>query len=82
MAVVWVLRDYTEDQRGEIMDEHRHKWNSLKINFRGMDWLQACVVPKCDKERRWRHRNIRLRLVRGRTGKPMVFKKVPHDMGI
>jgi len=61
------------------MDKHRHNWNNLLIDFTGRYSVQACLVPGCDKERRWKYRNSRLRLVRGRTGKPMIFKEVPVE---
>lgn len=59
---------------------HTHNWNDLMINFRGPDYLQACLVPGCDRERRWRYRNGRLRLRRGRTGKPVVSKILPLEL--
>lgn len=58
------------------MKEHEHDWNNLLIDFTGRYHLQACLVPGCDKERRWRPKNGRLRLFRSRTGKPIVFKSV------
>jgi hypothetical protein len=61
------------------MDEHRHNWNHLLIDFTGRYHHQACLVPGCDKESRWKDRNGRLRLVRGPAGKPMVFKEVPLE---
>lgn len=59
--------------------EHQHKWSNLLMDFTGKYHGQACIKPSCDKERRWKPKNYRLRLVRGRTGKPMVFTKIPLE---
>ena len=61
------------------MDEHRHEWNNLLIDFTGRYHGQGCLVPGCGKERRWKYGNSRLRLIRGRGGKPMVFKPEPME---
>lgn len=61
------------------MKEHEHAWNNLLIDFTGRYHIQACRIPDCDKERRWKDRNGRLRLLRSRTGKPIVFKSVPME---
>lgn len=61
------------------MGEHRHYWNTTLIDFTGLYHHQACLVPGCNKERRWRYKNGRLRLVRRFTGKAIVFTQVPLE---